>query len=487
MFVGIDLGTSGVKVALIDNEGRLVASETSALTVQQPKPLWSEQDPDSWWTATKNAIHSLSKQQNLSAIQGISFSGQMHGATLLDESNKPLRPCILWNDSRSFAECTELDKDQPDFRRQTGNLIMPGFTAPKIAWVRKHEPDIYAKLKKVLLPKDYLRFKLTGEFYSDMSDAAGTLWLDVSKRIWSESLLNATGLNLSHMPSVVEGNQQTGSVSQQVAEELGIPTVPVYAGAGDNAAGAIGSGIIESGQAMLSLGTSGVCFLASDKFYSQPGSAVHSFCHALPERWHLMSVMLSAASCLDWMCKLVGETNIGDLLKRVEDVVDVGVARHAPIFLPYLSGERTPHNNPNAKGVFFGLTHRHDKVHLVYSVLEGVSFGLRQGMEKLMETGAKMDDPIRLIGGGARSVFWRQMLADICGRQMAFCEGGDVGPALGAARLAQLGKQGIENLAGICPTPTIVDLHEANASRVDLYEPRYAKFKLLYSANENLF
>lgn len=476
MVIGIDLGTSGVKLVLLDEKGEVVASQTEKLTVSRPQPLWSEQDAESWWQATDNAMQALGQQHDLSQVKAIGLSGQMHGATLLDAQHQPLRPAILWNDGRSLAQCQQLEEAVPEARKITGNLMMPGFTAPKLLWVKQHEPAIFARIAKVLLPKDYLRWRLTGEFASDMSDAAGTMWLDVRQRRWSETLLNACGLTLAQMPTLFEGNQITGYLQPQLAQRWGMDRVPVVAGGGDNAAGAVGTGMINAGQAMLSLGTSGVYFVVSDGFLANPESAVHSFCHALPERWHLMSVMLSAAACLDWAAALTGCADVPALLAEAEQArSDV-----PPLFfLPYLSGERTPHNNPQAKGVFFGLTHQHGRPELALAVLEGVGYALAAGMDAVHACGIQPSS-IMLIGGGARSAFWRQMLADICGQTLDYCRGGDVGPALGAARLAQLALCPDTPLESLLPTLALEQRHQPDAQRHQRYQARRAHFEKIY-------
>ena len=354
MFIGIDLGTSGVKVILLNAEGHILNTQQESLTISRPQPLWSEQNPEHWWQTTQTALDKMSQQQDLSGVKAIGLSGQMHGATLLDRNGDIIRPAILWNDGRCEKQCKTLEEMVPNSRQITGNIMMPGFTAPKIKWVQEHEPENFARIDKVLLPKDYLRYKLCGQFASDMSDSAGTMWLDVEKRDWDDSILAATGLDRQHMPDLYEGNEITGNLYSELASQWGMPEVPIVAGAGDNAAGAVGVGITKPGQAMLSLGTSGVYFAASNGFISNPESALHSFCHALPSTWHTMSVILSAASCLDWVAKLTNTADVPTLLKNVEQHANPD---SEVVFLPYLSGERTPHNNPNAKGVFFGMTH----------------------------------------------------------------------------------------------------------------------------------
>ncbi|MFZ2580124.1 MAG: xylulokinase [Citrobacter portucalensis] len=476
MYIGIDLGTSGVKAILLNEQGDVVASQTEKLTVSRPHPLWSEQDPEQWWLATDRAVKALGQQHSLRKVKALGIAGQMHGATLLDEQQKVLRPAILWNDGRCAEECVMLENQVPQSRAITGNLMMPGFTAPKLLWVQRHEPEIFNQIDKVLLPKDYLRLRMTGDFASDMSDAAGTMWLDVAKRDWSDVMLAACKLTRAHMPALYEGSEITGTLLPDVAKAWGMEEVAVVAGGGDNAAGAVGVGMMNAGQAMLSLGTSGVYFAVSDGFLSKPESAVHSFCHALPERWHLMSVMLSAASCLDWAAKLTGLASVPALIDAAQQADE-----HAePVwFLPYLSGERTPHNNPQAKGVFFGLTHQHGPAELAQAVLEGVGFALADGMDVVHACGVQPAS-ITLIGGGARSEYWRQMLSDISGLQLDYRTGGDVGPALGAARLAQVAMNPQTSLSELLPQLTLEQAHYPDAERHARYQQRRETFRRIY-------
>ncbi|CAM8226960.1 TPA: xylulokinase [Citrobacter freundii] len=476
MYIGIDLGTSGVKAILLNEQGDVVASHTEKLTVSRPHPLWSEQDPEQWWSATDRALKALGQQHSLREVKALGIAGQMHGATLLDEQQKVLRPAILWNDGRCGEECVMLENQVPQSRAITGNLMMPGFTAPKLLWVQRHEPEIFKQIDKVLLPKDYLRLRMTGDFASDMSDAAGTMWLDVAKRDWSDVMLAACKLTRAHMPALYEGSEITGTLLPDVAKAWGMQEIAVVAGGGDNAAGAVGVGMMNAGQAMLSLGTSGVYFAVSDGFLSKPESAVHSFCHALPERWHLMSVMLSAASCLDWAAKLTGLASVPALIDAAQQADE-----HAePVwFLPYLSGERTPHNNPQAKGVFFGLTHQHGPAELAQAVLEGVGFALADGMDVVHACGVQPAS-ITLIGGGARSEYWRQMLSDISGLQLDYRTGGDVGPALGAARLAQIAMNPQRPLSDLLPQLTLEQAHYPDAGRHALYQQRRETFRRIY-------
>lgn len=475
MYIGIDLGTSGVKVVLLDESQQIIATTQQTLPISRPQPLWSEQNPEDWWYAVNLAMLALAQQQDLSAVKAIGLTGQMHGATLLDKNDHILRPAILWNDGRSAAECVELETLVPNSREITGNLMMPGFTAPKLKWIQKYEPAIAEKVHKALLPKDYLRLVMTGEYASDMSDASGTMWLNVGKRTWDTSLLNACGLDESAMPKLFEGNQITGYLRPELAKNWKMNTVPVVAGGGDNAAGAIGIGLYQTGQAMLSLGTSGVYFVVTDKFTANPQKAVHSFCHALPNCWHLMSVILSAASAVDWVKKVTGITDIQTLFKQIEQ----SAVNSDAIFLPYLSGERTPHNDAYAKGIFWGLTHNDNSVSLAKAVVEGVSFAMTDGIDVLHETGVVADN-IALIGGGAKSAYWRQLLADITGRTMEYRTGGDVGPALGAAKLAQIALHPNEDLANFCQPLPLEAVYQPNLAKTEFYAEKRVKYGNIY-------
>lgn len=483
MYIGIDLGTSGVKSIAMLSSGEIVATKSVSLEVSRPAPLWSEQAPLDWWNATCESIKGLGESVDLSEVKAIGLSGQMHGATLLDGDGEVLRPAILWNDGRCEAECHELEALVPESRAITGNIMMPGFTAPKLKWVANHEPEVFAKVKQVLLPKDYLRFKMTGDYASEMSDSAGTCWLDVRARDWNDELLQATGLTREQMPKLFEGSEITGVLTQEMAKNWGMSQVPVIAGGGDNAAGAVGVGITQPGQAMLSLGTSGVYFAVSDGFISNPESALHSFCHALPNTWHTMSVILSAASCLQWVADLTGFDDVGEMIQQVELSADKS---SQVIFLPYLSGERTPHNDPNSKGVFFGMTHSTTKLELAQAVLEGVGFAFADGFDALHVT-KMIPEEVSLIGGGARSEYWRQMLADIVGLPLVYRKGGDVGPALGAARLAQLATEEGADINTICPVPELVQRHEPNAEQADYYQEKRATYQALYPKIKSLF
>lgn len=482
MYLGLDLGTSSVKAIIMNEQGDVVASHSIPLTLSRPHPQWSEQDPQAWWQATDEAIKQLSRTQPMEQIQAIGLSGQMHGAVLLDAQQNILRPAILWNDGRSVKQCLRLAKQYPQFKEITGNLVMPGFTAPKLQWVAENEAEIFCQIAHVLLPKDFLRWKMSGNFASDMSDAAGTLWLDMQKRDWSDELLAATGLSRCQMPTLFEGNQITGYLLPEIAKKWQMKQVPIIAGGGDNAAGAIGVGVYQPGQGMLSLGTSGVYFVVSENFLQNSDNAVHSFCHALPQTWHLMSVILSAASCLDWVCQLTGISDVGAMFKEIEQHAH---SDSSLLFLPYLSGERTPYNNADAKGVFWGLTHQHQRADLCRAVLEGVSFALRQGIEVADKAGQHADN-ITLIGGGARSEYWRQLLADITGKTLDYRQGGDVGPALGAARLAQLAINPAHLSQIILSQPKLETRHVPNLEKHKAYQDKYNAFKKLYTLIETM-
>ncbi|MGH7102327.1 MAG: xylulokinase [Acetobacteraceae bacterium] len=472
--IGIDLGTSGIKAVALDAEGNLQAEATAPLELRHPLPLWSEQAPADWWKATELAMAELGRRADFAAVRSIGLTGQMHGAVLLDAAGRVLRPAILWNDARSASECAALD---PLARRIAGNLAMPGFTAPKLLWVRRHEPGVFAATARVLLPKDWLRLRLTGEAASDMSDASGTLWLAVAERRWSAELLGACGLTDREMPRLVEGTEPTGTVRDEIARAWGLPHgVVVAGGAGDNAAGAIGLGCIKAGQAFLSLGTSGVVFVCDDAFRPAPVHAVHAFCHCLPGAWHRMAVSLAAASCLGWLTRVSGAESEAALLAELEQA-EVGL-RHGPIFLPYLAGERTPHNDPHASGVFFGLESGTMRADLTRAVLEGVAFALADGIDVLEESGGQIE-ALSVTGGGARSALWGRILAAALGRPLLYHAGGEIGPALGAARLGRIAV-GDGTVAELCPAPPLLRVQAPEPDLRAMLEPRRVLFRRLY-------
>lgn len=478
MYLGIDAGTSEIKALVIDAQGGILATAGAKLTLQRPHPHWCEQDPAEWWQALQQAITELRQKvgNGWGEIRAIGLSGQMHGAVLLDNQDRVLRPCILWNDMRSAAECRELTALATDLHSVTGNLAMPGFTAPKLLWVARHEPEIFQQTACVLLPKDYLRWKMSGEKLSDMSDAAGTLWLDVAKRDWSDSLLSSCGLARAQMPGLVEGSEPAGKLRAELARQWGLSEKVIIAGGGgDNAASAVGIGAVAPGDAFISLGTSGVLFTVNDSFRPNPSSAVHAFCHALPHRWHQMSVMLTAASGLRWLCDLLGASET-TLLSEVATLSQAD-CHSAPLFLPYLSGERTPHNDPQATGAFHGLTHTTQRALLAYAVLEGVTFGIADGLKALEEAGTSLEC-CSLIGGGARSPWWAQLIADVLNMPIVTHQGGEAGGALGAARLGWLAVGGDE--AEVCQKPPVLQRYLPDAGRHHLLQKRLAWFRLLY-------
>ncbi len=481
MYLGIDIGTSSVKAVLSDDAGHLAGQSSEPLAVSRPQAGFSEQDPDSWWRATVAAVRALPTDLRMS-VKAVGLSGQMHGATLLDDRDRPLRPAILWNDGRSAEECVELERREPRSRAISGNIMMPGFTAPKLLWVAKHEPAVFQRTAHVLLPKDYIRLRMTGEKVSDMSDASGTAWLDVGQRDWSDALLDATGLTRGHMPGLVEGSSPSGTISAAAADDLQRPRVAVAGGGGDNAASAAGLGVVSPGQGFLSLGTSGVLFVVTDRFRPNPDRAAHAFCHCLPGRWHQMSVMLSAASVLDWAAGLTGRT---DLPAFVESARDRGIERHSAFFLPYLSGERTPHNDAAARGVFFGVRADTGANELAGAVLEGVALAFADGLDVLLENGGSIDE-ITVTGGGARLPYWGELLAAALNRPLTYRVGGEVGAALGAARLARLAV-GNEPVEQVCTTPPVGRVIEPNAALAELLAGRRRIFVRLYQDLKKTF
>ncbi len=480
MYLGIDIGTSSVKAVLLDAQGGIAHQAASPLEVSRPAAGFSEQDPEAWWQATLRAVGALPEDAR-AAVRALGLSGQMHGATLLDARDRPLRPAILWNDGRSAAECVELERREPAARAITGNIMMPGFTAPKLLWVARHEPELFRRTAYVLLPKDYVRLRLTGERVSDLSDASGTGWLDVGRREWSDAMLGATGLSRGHMPQLVEGSTPCGSLSARSAEALGLPRALVAGGGGDNAASAVGLGVVRPGQAFLSLGTSGVLFVVSERFRPNPERAAHAFCHCLPQRWHQMSVMLSAAGTLDWIAQIVGSADLPALVARAEAL---GLQRHSPLFLPYLSGERTPHNDPHARGVFLGLRADSGPAELVAAVLEGVALAFADGLDVLTERGDAVGE-INVTGGGARLPYWGRLIAAALRRPLTYRSGGQVGAALGAARLARLAAG--ETEAAVCAAPPLEHVVQPDAGLAALLASRRGTFQRLYRDLKSVF
>lgn len=477
MFIGLDIGTSSVKAILLDETQNLIATATDDLTVERPHPGWSEQDPLSWWTACEAVLDKLAAEvpRQMAGVRGIGLSGHMHGATLLGADDRPLRPCILWNDGRSAKQCADLERAEPKFLSLGGNRVMPGFTAPKVQWVRENEPDIFAKTTKVLLPKDYVRLMLTGEHVGDMSDSAGTLWLDVARRDWSDELLAATGLTRAHMPRLVEGSEASGQLLPKHCQRWGITIPPVVAGGGgDNAASACGVGAVDPGSAFVSLGTSGVLFVTNDRFSPNVGSAVHAFCHAVPDTWHQMGVILSATDSLNWLARTLNETPGGltSALGRIDRPSDV-------MFLPYLGGERTPHNDVDIRAGFAGISHETDSKELTHAVLDGVAFALKDSMNALSVAGTSVDR-VLAVGGGSRSETWLEIIASLLNVSIDVPEDGDFGASLGAARLGQAAATGETD--GIFKRPPIKTTIEPRADLTDAYADAHGRWSKLYPA-----
>ncbi len=476
MYLGLDLGTSGVKALLIDDGQAVVASATGDLDVARPHAGWSEQEPADWIAATETAIGKLKQTHSaeLSAVRGIGLSGQMHGATLLGEAGEVLRPCILWNDTRSHEQAARLDAN-PIFRSLTGNIVFPGFTAPKLVWVKDNEPDVFKAVRKVLLPKDYLRLWLTGEAISEMSDSAGTAWLDVAKRAWSSELLSATDLDESHMPSLVEGTEPGGTLRGELAASWGMSgSVVVAGGAGDNAASACGMGAVRPGDAFVSVGTSGVLFAANETYLPNPESAVHTFCHALPRAWHQMGVILSATDSLNWLEDITGKT-AGELTGELGDALK---APTGVTFLPYLSGERTPHNDAAIRGSFTGLAHQTGRTELTQAVLEGVAFAFRDSLEALKAAGTRLDR-VTAVGGGSRSRYWLKAIATALDLPVDLPADGDFGAAFGAARLGLAAACGGDPLE-ICTPPKVAETIEPDSKLAPAFADAYQRYRALY-------
>ncbi len=480
MYLGIDLGTSGIRAILMAQDGRVVAVAEQGYDVAHPHPGWSEQDPADWLAACEASLGALRREapEAWAQLRGIGLSGQMHGAVVLDKAGQVLRPCILWNDTRASDEAARLDGDA-DFRAISGNIVFPGFTAPKLAWLARHEPDIFAKIDKVLLPKDYLRYWLTGEMAMDLSDAAGTSWLDVGARAWSDILLEKSGMRRAQMPPLLEGSAPAGALRADLAAQWGLGRpVMVAAGGGDNAAAACGTGCLSEGQGFVSLGTSGVLLAARDAYAPAPQTAVHTFCHALAGRWYQMGVILSATDALNWLARSLGQS-----AEALSALTGAALTPPSPVsFLPYLSGERTPHNDARIRGAFIGLDVSCGPAELTRAVMQGVAFALRDSLEALRETGA---EPAALlaIGGGARSQYWLKVLATVLDLPLEIPEAGELGAALGAARLGQLAESGAAPET-ILTRPAIAGVIEPDPKLRAAYGAAYARYRALYPALE---
>ncbi len=482
MYLGLDLGTSGLRAILVDGEGSVVAASDQVYPVAHPSSGWSEQNPADWIAATERALDDLRSRdpKALAALRAIGLSGQMHGATLLDAADQVLRPAILWNDTRASQEAAAMDAD-PAFRAISGNIVFPGFTAPKLAWVKTHEPEIFGKVAMVLLPKDYLRWWLTGEHVSDMSDSAGTSWMDVGKRTWSAQLLDKAGMRADQMPRLVEGSEVSGTLRKALAERWGLSAgVKVVGGGGNNSASACGVGCFDEGDGFVSLGTSGVLLAAKAGFAPSPATAVHTFCHSVPDTWYQMGVILAATDCLNWLSAQLGPKPAELSALLGEHIAGPGTIR----FLPYLSGERTPHNDARIRGAFVGLGIGDGHAALTQAVMEGVGFALKDNHEALKATGTRLRRVLG-IGGGSKSNYWVEMIATLLGVPVDLPEKGEFGAALGAARLAIVGDTGAAP-AEVMTRPAVAHTVEPRADLAAAYDDAYAHYRALYPALKDL-
>ena len=493
-FMGIDIGTSGTRAIVINTAGRILGAASAAHPSSAPRPAWSEQNPHDWWKTTKQSVRKALRQSGVKKgqIAGVGLSGQMHGAVLLDKADQVLRPAILWNDQRTGAECDEITRAVGPKRllKLACNPALTGFTAPKILWVRKHEPRIYDKTRKVLLPKDYIRFRMTGEYATEVSDASGTLLLDVSKRRWSGEILRALDIPQEMLPACFESPEVSGRITRQAAKELGLAAgTPVVGGGGDQAAGAIGNGIVTSGVISATMGTSGVVFAFSDKVALDPKGRVHTFCHAVPGKWHVMGVVLAAGGSFQWLRNTLADSEVAEARKRKCDPYELLCAKAAKavtgceglLWMPYLTGERTPHADPDARAGWVGLTQRHGRNELIRAVMEGATFAMRDSLEIIKGMGVKVRE-IRLSGGGARSGFWQQMQADIYGQAVSLINASE-GPAYGVALLAAVGTGAFKSVPEACSACIRTTRKvAANRNRKKVYGDLYPLYTGLYSA-----
>jgi xylulokinase len=491
--LGIDVSTTATKALLIDERGQVAAVAATEYPFETPQPQWTEQDPALWWDGAVRSIRQVLAQAPHGAkpgdVAGVGLTGQMHGMTLLDAHGEVIRPCILWNDQRTAAQCAEITHRVGAERvlQLTGNPVLTGFTAPKIIWVRDHEPEAYARIAHVLLPKDYARYRLTGEFFSEVSDASGTSLFDVGQRQWSDEMLNALDLSRQWLPQVTESPVVSARISAEAAQATGLlEGTPVVGGGGDQAAQAVGTGIINEGIVSVTVGTSGVVFAASDTYRVEPQGRLHAFCHAVPGMWHLMGVMLSAAGSFRWYRDALGQPEKALAESSGRDVYDILTesAASAPpgceglVFLPYLTGERTPYPDPDARGVFFGLTVRHGKPHLTRAVLEGVSYGLRDSLELMRALGVSMNQ-VRASGGGARSVLWRQILADVFATEIVTVNVTE-GAAYGAALLAGVGAGVYAEVREACARTIGLVSQVQPGANARVYADYYPLYQALY-------
>ncbi len=498
--IGIDIGTTGVKTVLIDIKGKLKETHTVEYPLITPKPGWAEQNPDDWWNATLKSIRAILKKTDIDGqkIKGIGLTGQMHGAVFLDEKYNVIHPAILWCDQRTAKECEEINEivGKDKIFEITCNPVLTGFQAPKILWLRKNKPEIYKKVKKILLPKDYIRFCLTGEFATDVSDASGTSLFDVKNRKWSEEILEKINIPEEFLPKVYEGTEITGYIKKEVAKLMGLSEkTPVVAGGGDQAAGGVGNGIVEEGSVSITIGTSGVVFAHSEKVIVDPKGRLHTFCHAVPGKWHLMGVMLSAGGSFRWLRDTLCEEEKKEAKKKkidpyeimTEKAKNIPVGSEGLIFLPYLTGERCPYPDPYARGVFFGLSLKHTKAHIIRSVMEGITFGLRDSVEIMKEMNLPIGEKFIASGGGGKSDFWCQMMADIFGKNVVrlTCQ---EGAPFGAAILSGVGTGIFKDVKSACKELIKEkDLFKFNKEEGKKYEKFYRIYKQLYYSLKDLF
>jgi xylulokinase len=484
-FLGIDVSTTATKALLIDSAGSVVAVAATEYLFETPRPLWSEQHPDLWWDGAQKSIRAVIEQSGLDSAQigGVGLTGQMHGLVLLDKTGAVLRPAILWNDQRTQAQCDEIHRriGREKFIQITGNVALTGFTAPKILWVKENEPEVYARAAHVLLPKDFVRYKLTGDFGMDKADGAGTVLMDLRKRDWSDEVLSALEIPRAWMPPLYEGPQITGTLTPAAAAATGLKAgTPVMAGGGDQAAQAVGVGAVKEGIVALTLGTSGVVFAATSGAFIEPEGRLHAFCHSVPGKWHLMGVMLSAAGSLRWYRDTFAPgANYDDLLAPA---TNIPAGADGLLFLPYLTGERTPHPDPLARGAFVGLTVRHGMAHCTRSVLEGVAFGLKDSFELMKAAGLSKIEQVRVSGGGARSALWRQILADVFDSELVTVNTTE-GAAYGAALLAGVGAGCWPDVESACETAVkLTGSTLPDDGQVHAYRKVYPLYRDLYPA-----
>lgn len=489
-FLGIDLGTSSVKIIAMKQDGKVIASVSKEYPVFYPQAGWAEQNPEDWWDATKEGIKELIERNNLdkASIKSIGFSGQMHGLVALDENNEVLLPAILWCDQRTQEECDYITEllGQEKLSKYTGNKALTGFTAPKVLWVKKHRPEIYNKIKHIMLPKDYIRFMLTGEYASEVSDASGTLLFDVENRTWSKEMLKALEIPENLMPKCYESYEVTGKVTKEAALLTGLQEgTLVVGGGGDQAAGAVGTGTVESGIISVAMGTSGVVFSSQKTYAVDSENRLHSFCHANGE-WHVMGVMLSAAACLKWWVEDVNKGDSKTFDELLAEAEKVPAGSEGLIFLPYLMGERTPYNDPNAKGCFIGLSITHTRAHMTRAILEGVAFGLKDSLEMIKDLNMPINE-VRVSGGGAKSKLWRQILSDIFEARVDMINSVD-GPSYGAAILAAVGAGAYESVNEACRKMIkITESIEPNLSNKEQYKKMYKVYHSLYNNLKDTF